>query len=631
MAVLAPFGPGGIDTWSGAAGRCGVVLGVARRARTPEDATDRQPAASVDGSVVVIADVVLDNRRELSAALGLPDHIDVPDSRFVLEAYERWGPEEMAGCLIGAFAVAVVDQRRGGVLLARDHVGTRPLVVHQRPDTVAFASNALALTAFAGVGHDLDRERAAEVLALVFASERTFVEGVCWVGAGETRWIAAGGVRARRWWQPDLGQVVDLGSGPAHADALRAVFEEAVAAKLRTTGRVGVQLSGGLDSGSVAATAARLLAPEPLRTYTSVPPAGWAGTAPGRSIADERPAVEDLAAMHPTLRPRFVSVAGASLFEGYEDLWELGAGPTRNPANRLWGDAIRYDAAADGVTALLTGGLGNLWFSADGPYWLAALFRVGRWPRVRREARSWTAVTDGSGWHTWRNQLLVPLAPGWLHHLAGRRDNALIDNWRVAIALRGERAGQMDVTRLPWMGASGRRRESSLKAIGNGACQADVSAAYGALLGVDAADPTSDRRVIELATTQPEWARRHDGVTRAVVREAMADRLPASILQNRRLGAQLPDWLDRLTEGRQEVQDELGALRDHPPSRDLIDVERLDALVRAWPDLSRSPDPGVVRGYRLALWRALLVSKYLRWFEERGRRVGAAPRRTPGA
>lgn len=628
---MAPFGPDGIDTWAGAAGRCGVVLGVARRARVPEDAADRQPAANADGSVVVIADVVLDNRRELSATLGLADRPDVADSRFVLAAYERWGPEEMPGHLLGAFALAVVDQQRGGVLLVRDHVGTRPLVLHERADVVAFASNALALTAFTGVGHDLDRERAAEVLALVFASERTFVEGVCWVGAGETRWIDAGGVRARRWWRPDLGQVVDLGSGPAHADALRAVFDEAVAAKLRTTGRVGVQLSGGLDSGSVAATAARLLAPEPLRTYTSVPPAGWAGTVPGRSIADERPAVEDLAAMHPTLRPRFVSVAGATLFEGYEDLWELGAGPTRNPANRLWGDAIRYDAAADGVTALLTGGLGNLWFSADGPDWLAALFRVGRWPRVRREARSWTAATDGSGWHTWRNQLLVPLAPAWLHQLAGRREDTLIDNWRAAIALRGERAGRIDTSRLPWLAGAGRHREAWLLSIGTGACQADVSAAYGALLGVDAADPTSDRRVIELAMTQPEWARRHDGVTRAVVREAMADRLPASIVRNQRLGAQLPDWLDRLTEGRQEVQEELGALRDHPPSRELIDVERLEALVRAWPDLALSADHTAIRGYRLALWRALLVSKYLRWFEERGRRVGAAPRPTTGA
>jgi hypothetical protein len=100
----------------------------------------------------------------------------------------------------------------------------------------------------------------------------------------------------------------------------------------------------------------------------------------------------------------------------------------------------------------------------------------------------------------------------------------------------------------------------------------------------------------------------------------MAGRLPPSILEPHKRGVQLPDWLDRMTDARNEITMELAGARDHPTSRALIDVERLDALVRQWPDRDRSVDRTTVEEYRLALLRALVLSKYLRWFEERAHR-----------
>src|SRR5205085_10871770 len=98
--------------------------------------------------------------------------------------------------------------------------------------------------------------------------------------------------------------------------------------------------------------------------------------------------------------------------------------------------------------------------------------------------------------------------------------------------------------------------------------QAETDAALGALLGIERRDPTADRRVVEVALRQPEWARRHDGVTRAVARAAMADRLPASIATRTRRGAQLPDWLDHMTSARSELAGEMEALAEHAPSRE---------------------------------------------------------------
>src|SRR6185503_2696772 len=157
LAALAGLGPDGAGEWAGGTGTLGVAIGIHRRNRVPEDHADQQPVLGADGTVLV-ADVVLDNRADLANRLGEPDRPDVPDSRLVLAAYLRWGPDCLAR-LGGEFALAVVDTRRGGVLLARDHVGIRPLHLHIRAGRLAFASTALALTGFPGVGAELDGAR----------------------------------------------------------------------------------------------------------------------------------------------------------------------------------------------------------------------------------------------------------------------------------------------------------------------------------------------------------------------------------------------------------------------------------------------------------------------------------------
>src|SRR4051812_16333320 len=196
MGALAPLGPDGGGTWAGAAGSLGVAVGAALRRRMPEDALDDQPARDGD-DLVLVGDVRLDNRSELGFAVG------GPDSAVLIAAYRRWG-EAMLDRLCGSYAFALVDRRRGGVLLVRDHMGYQPLVVHELPGTVAFASTPLSLTALEGVERRLDMRRAAEVLALAMHSDRTFVEGVRWLAPGGAMWIDSGGTRRWQWWRPGL-------------------------------------------------------------------------------------------------------------------------------------------------------------------------------------------------------------------------------------------------------------------------------------------------------------------------------------------------------------------------------------------------------------------------------------------
>ncbi len=616
---LAPLGRDGGGAWAGMAGRCGVAVAARLRHATPEDTIDSQPARSASGKLILVGDLRVDNRADLAPALRLRDSPSVPDSAFVLAAYERWG-EALPDRILGEFALAVVDQVRGGVLLARDHVGFRPLVVHERRGTVAFATTALSLTGLEGIGHDLDVERAAEVLALVYESERTFVQGVRWLTSGGAMWVSAGGVRHWNWWKPDPHEIVELDSQSAYEDELRDALDKAVAARLRSSGRVGAGVSGGLDSTSVAATAALMLAPRALPTYTSAPLPGISLVLEPQRDADESPLVRRLAEKHQNIKPSFIHLRpGIDLFDVHRQLFELGAGPIRNPCNMLWIHAIHERAAQDRVTTLLTGARGNLGFSADGPDWLSWLVRAGRLKQAWSEAATWSAGHGESRFRLAVRQLET-LAPGGVQR-AVRAACGLPQPsaaWEAASALRPDVGTEFGLlTRASRLGG-GRweeARAAALAALQASGAQADTMAALAALTGVEERDPTGDRRVLEVAGHQPEWVRRRDGVGRAVVRGAMSDRQPAEIVLRTRRGEQLPEWLALMTSARAEVQAELSALETHAVSRALIDTGRLRALVDRWPPQTARCDPQVINEYRYALWRALNVSRYLRWFD----------------
>jgi asparagine synthase (glutamine-hydrolysing) len=568
----------------------------------------------------LVGDLRIDNRADLAAALEVKNLPSVPDSSFALTAYERWG-ERMLHHVIGEFALAIVDRAHGGVFLARDVVGTRPLCIHERRGVVAFASNAMALTEIEGVGHSLDVTHAAEAVAMGYSSERTFVEGVRWVPAGTALWVDASGVRRWRWWDADPEEIEDLGPSAAHEDALREAFDKAVAARLRSSGGIGATVSGGLDSTSVAATSARLLAPDPFRTYTSAPRPGWTPSWEGKTDPDESPLVRELADMHPNMVPAFVHVDGTGLLTTQEPLWEMGAGPARNPCNMLWVHAIRERAQADGVTTLMTGDFGNMFFSAEGPQWLVANLRAGRFGAALAEASA-LQHRSGAGWYALVRDHIAPYAMPRAFTLAKRllRRPSPFEPWLRSAALRPEIAASLDLPRLfPYLDERRRREQRTIRVmvLEEGATQADNAAALAALTGVQSTDPTVDRRVMEVAMRQPEWIRRHDGIDRAVVRGAMAGRLPPAILHRTRRGAQLPEWLDLMTSVRADLGRELDALEQHATSRELMDVGRLRSLFDRWPDRSAGGDLEVYRAYRSAFLRALVLSRYLRWFETR--------------
>jgi asparagine synthase (glutamine-hydrolysing) len=177
------------------------------------------------------------------------------DTEVVLEALRAWGTDALRR-FRGMFALALHDERRGSLLLARDPLGIKPLFVMPRGDGLLFASELKAVVT--AVGPELAVDPAALVASTMYyflPEDRCAVRGVHKLPAGTwSRWDAGGEVVTGRYWDA-VEEALAAADGPP-ADLAR-VVEESVLAHLVADVPVASFLSGGLDSSLVTAIAAR--------------------------------------------------------------------------------------------------------------------------------------------------------------------------------------------------------------------------------------------------------------------------------------------------------------------------------------------------------------------------------------
>ena len=225
-----------------------------------------QPIANEDGSVHVVQNGEIYNHEELHAELARAGHTFRTrcDTEVLVHAYEEWG-DAFARRLRGMFAIALWDARRSRLLLARDAFGIKPLYYRVDGDGLAFASELRALPR-----GELDLDALEAFLAFnsipspltIFRESRKLEPGhvLVWEG-GEARLerfarlspVAAEDVR-----HEDAAELVE---------ECRARIRDSVRAHLVSDVPVGVLLSGGVDSGLLAALASQESS-EPLRTFS---------------------------------------------------------------------------------------------------------------------------------------------------------------------------------------------------------------------------------------------------------------------------------------------------------------------------------------------------------------------------
>ncbi|HEV8149482.1 MAG TPA: asparagine synthase-related protein, partial [Gemmatimonadales bacterium] len=467
---LRGFGPEAVS-WTPETPESPVALGCRPMRISPEDSHYHPPLRSADGRIVLVADARIDNRVELATSLGLSPAStgQTSDPDLILAAYEAWG-RDCVRRLVGDFAFALWDQRQRWLFCARDGMGMRVLFYHLSPQRVAFATLPQALVALADVPARLNEQKVAESLVLFQDPATTFFAGIERLLPGHALTAGAGGVRTERFWSPTPTRKIRFRTELDYVEGFNEVFDRAVLARLRSTGSVGVMLSGGLDSTAVAASAAAQLAAQGRRllAYHAAPRLGFRENLGGIWVADESPEAEAIASGYPNLDLRIHRTDGRTQFDFDEALFGMAGLPPRNPANLAWYAGLHAAACAEGVSVMLAGNHGNNTISYDGMRSLLDSARRGKWVHLLREVTAFARATGNGRRDVLREHVLLPLLPArlaaWSEGSSSHRQGAsMIARYS---AIRPEFAAASHVAR--WVIADGEfgfrtRRAGSLE------------------------------------------------------------------------------------------------------------------------------------------------------------------------
>ncbi|MCO5090651.1 asparagine synthase (glutamine-hydrolyzing) [Bosea sp. (in: a-proteobacteria)] len=264
--IIAHRGPDGEGHY------CDGPVGLGHRRLSIIDLSDaaRQPMTTRDGRYVITYNGEIYNFQALKAQLSARGHLfhSTGDSEVLLAAFAEWGISALYK-LNGMFAFGIWDREQKVLTLARDRFGVKPLYYTAVDGAVLFASEIKAFRGFPGFQARMNVGGLTEYLTFQnFFSDDTLFENVKLLPAGSYLQIGLGerAFEPQRYWDFHFQEPEQAPDENEALDELDRLFRQAVSRQMISDVDVGSYLSGGMDSGSITALAAKQL--PFMRTFT---------------------------------------------------------------------------------------------------------------------------------------------------------------------------------------------------------------------------------------------------------------------------------------------------------------------------------------------------------------------------
>jgi asparagine synthase (glutamine-hydrolysing) len=500
------------------------------------------------------------------------------DTEVLVQAYLEWG-DACFERLNGMWAIAIADTRSGELILCRDRCGERPLYVARTEGATLFASEIRALLAVRDSAPAANVDAVARYLDPAMnrlVTGETFFEGVTNIPPATIVRIDRDGSERRRvyWTIPDRAtREAEVAPVPELCEELRRLLADAVRIRLRADVPVNAALSGGMDSSTVVAFAARELG-DRLQTYTVRFREKGSNEWPFAKRVIDRYNVQSLVVDPPhewvdRFLPEFV-VAMEEPFHAPDLLTDY---------------VVRRVLASRGIRVSLSGLGGDEIFAG---------YELFRWLHARELARA-------GSWGGWARELLLASDRGPLRGLPG----AVIARARG----RPRRPGPGEAVRdgftttrpigpaQPPVGLSDRLRADFdawllpywLRVGDKGSMAVPIEVRY----------PLLDHRVVELGFRLPVTYLVRNGWLKWILRKAVSPLLPRAVVWRRRkMGYPFPikDWMRARTPELRRTF----ATMDNPFLGRRFWTERLDEAIEAAPY-------EVWRAYSLELWHRQFI------------------------
>lgn len=534
---IAHRGPDGSDLWI----HNWVGLGQCLLRTTPESLQEVLPRQEPELQLAIVADARLDNRSELIETLQLQDRPahSLTDSYLIAAAYRHWG-EDSPGHLLGDFAYVIWDLHHQQLFCARDHLGVKPLYLYLTAEVAILGSELQALLAHPQVPRQLNEIWLAGYLAqtprgsldLLLNAEDSPYRDVRLLAPGHGLRVGFEQHHHCCYWQLDPHREAYLKTDQEAIEAFREIFSQAVTCRLRSHTPVGIQLSGGLDSSSIACMALDSLSQIPslhafTTTFDDFP-------FPTRRRAEESRYYQAVLQQGPLIS-HLLPAGQLSPLRDQDQIYihpdtpffSLGMGYFR----------IAYRAAQEHQIRVVLSGAGGDGVVSHGLERLGHLARTGQWLSLTQEISVMRTLQHSPAAAlaslVWRHQIKPkvirgPLRQLWQHwqRLHSPPAPQLLDPTFV------QRTGLKE-RQAAW--TSHRRQLSTLRAkhylslthtLQDMLLNLDKTAAK---LGIEGRHPFYDKRLVEFCLSLPIEMKLRQGYGRWILRQAMEGVLPPEV------------------------------------------------------------------------------------------------------
>lgn len=487
----------------------GFALGHRRLSIIDLSSGGHQPMESSDGRYLISYNGEIYNylelRQELSAHTAF---VTDSDTEVLLAAYRHWG-ERCFDRFNGMWALAIWDRHEQRMLLSRDRYGVKPLYYALVGGAVYFASEVKAIHRILPGRFGADRTSIYEYLVYNRTDQRqsTFVQGIRRLQHGSNAVIADGRFTESRWYRLEQ----NLGKPWESPEEYRSVFASAVGIRLRSDVPVGLCLSGGLDSSSIASSVVHDEGRRDLHTFSAVYRAGDTG--------DETEFIKLYDRELPTLE--YIRPTAGSFLDDYANFLDCHFEPVGNLS--VYSQYAVMKKAKESVTVLLDG-QGNDEEMAGYRYFFGSyfkeLFAKLRWLTLAKEASAYVYKhRDADAFLYWAYYS----APQFIQNAANRSRAP----W-VSPVLWVEQGGTSRLAQELF--TPNTVNESLLQhfeyKLEHNLKWNDLNSMY---FSLELRSPFLDYRVVESTIASPSSVKIRNGQTKWLLREAMRDVLPAAI------------------------------------------------------------------------------------------------------
>ncbi len=523
--ALAHRGPDGERTVGHERARFG-----ARRLAIMDLTTGDQPFQSPDGAIWMVCNGEIYNSRDLrreATSWGYPFR-STGDIENIVPFYERFGAAAVER-LEGMFGLAIWDERRGTLLLARDRAGEKPLFWTELDGELRFASEMQALLVYPDQPRRVDA-RAADLYAGVgyVPAPHTMLAGVHKLPPGHVLSADRSGVTVRAYWDPAVAA-----ARPSQLDSparLREVLLRAVERELMSDVPVGVFTSGGLDSSLLAAAAARVKAGEQIHTYAVrfVEP-GYDESPHAAAVTRHIPTIHHVVTADDAALERALQVVTTALGE-----------PVGDPA--LLPTYLLAEAAREHVKVVLSGEGADELFGGYPTYLghkAAGLYRRLPGRRLLRWLVNRLPTSTGKVTFEFMLKQFVAAAelPALERHLQWFGALGPAAGTVAELACKLTPFPQADpLNRLLWLDFLTYLPDNLLVKVDRGTM----------LASIEARAPYLDREVMELVLPAPSRLKVHRFGTKVILKEAARGLVPRAVIGRRKRGLSVPvaRWLN---------------------------------------------------------------------------------------